>query len=289
MTESPGRMHAFLADRRGLDELVGLVALVSGAHRLDAAVGVVLGTPVHEHVVGLLGALPALVAIHRPIAPDDGAHARAAALLAPLLHLLEKAGARVGQRVAPVGEGVHHDVVGGLRRHRDQRLEVVPPGVHAAVGDEADEVHARRVLHGGPQDVVVGERPVLDGLADAREVLLDRRAGAEVEVSDLRVAHLALGQADRRAPRRQLAVRIALPEVVEDRRRRQRDGVARAVRRDPPAVEDDEADRRDGHPRAASTIAAKSATSREAPPTSAPSTSGRASSSAALSGLTEPP
>ena len=51
----------------------------------------------------------------------------------------------------------------------------------------------------------------------------------------------------------------------------------------------DEADRRDSHPRAASTMAVKSATSREAPPTSAPSTSGRASSSAALSGLTEPP
>src|SRR3954465_4498426 len=164
-----------------------------------------------------------------------------------------------------------------------------PAGVHAAVGDEADEVHARRVLHRGPQDVVLGERPVLDGLADAREVLLDHRAGAEVEVPDLRVAHLALGEPDGRPPRRQLAVRIALPQVVEDRRRGQRDGVARAVRRDPPAVEDDEADRRDGHPRAASTMAAKSATSRDAPPTSAPSTSGRANSSAALSGLTEPP
>ena len=189
MTESPGADARLLADRRRLDELVRLVALVGSANRLDAAVGVVLGTAVHEHVVCLLGALPALVAIHRPVASDDGAHARAAGwvgrIFAPLLHLLDEAGARVGQRVAPVGERVDDDVVGYLGRHRYERLEMAPARVHAPVGDEADEVHARRVLHRGPQDVVVRKGPVLDGLADAREILLDRRAGAEVEVPDL--------------------------------------------------------------------------------------------------------
>ena len=60
------------------------------------------------------------------------------------------------------------------------------------------------------------------------QVLLDDRARAQVEVADLGVAHLALGQPDGRAPGRQRRVRPALPELVEDRRVGQLDGVARA-------------------------------------------------------------
>src|SRR6185437_4576866 len=82
-----------LADRRGLDELVGLVALVRSADGVDAAVGMVLGAAVHEQVVGLLRAFPALVAVHRPEPADDGADAGAAGVLAPLLDVLEEAGA----------------------------------------------------------------------------------------------------------------------------------------------------------------------------------------------------
>jgi hypothetical protein len=59
-----------VADRRRLDELVGLAALVGGADRLDRRARAVLGAAVDEQVVGLLRAIPALVAIHRPVAPD---------------------------------------------------------------------------------------------------------------------------------------------------------------------------------------------------------------------------
>ena len=78
----------------------------------------------------------------------------------------------------------------------------------------------------GLQHRVARQRAVGDGLVDARQVLADDRAGAEVEVADLGVAHLPLGQPDRAAAGRQLRVRVARPEVVEDRRVGQLDGVA---------------------------------------------------------------
>src|SRR6202042_1029069 len=100
--------------------------------------------------------------------------------------------------------------------------------------------------------------------------------------------------------RGQLRVRIRRPQLVEDRRRRERDGITRSGRGEAPAVEDDQgrgrarqpvrtggANRR--HQQAALTIAANVSASRLAPPTSAPSTSGSASNSGQLSSLTLPP
>ena len=106
-------------------------------------------------------------------------------------------------------------------------------------------------------------------------------------MTDLGVAHLAFRQADRLAGRGELRVRKVAPQPVEDGRVRELDRVARAGRRDSPAVEDDE--RYEGIRAAVWHIALKESTSSEAPPTSAPSTSGCASSVPALSGLTEPP
>src|SRR5439155_3551622 len=109
---------------------------------------------------------------------------------------------------------------------------------------------------------------------------------------------LPVGQPDGAPARRQLGVRMARPELVEDGSVGLRDGVAGTRRRESPAVQDHQADRRHrerpgparpGHATAAATMAANVSGSRLAPPTSAPSTSGSASSSAALSVLTLPP
>ena len=286
-----------VADRRRGDELVGLAAGVGGADGLDRRRGRVLPAAAHEEVEGLLDAVPAPVAVHREVAPDDGPDARAGGRTrgrAPALDVDEEPLGAVRRGVAPVGEGVDDELRDAeLGGQGDQRAQVLVGGVHAAVADEPDQVHPRSVGERGAQHLVRGQGAVLHGLVDAREVLLDDRAGAEVEVADLRVAHLALGQADRPSAGRQLGARATCPEVVEDRRRGQVDGVPGPGRRDPPPVEDDEHGRREGavvaHRRAASTIAAKLSTSSDAPPTRAPSTSGSASSSAALSGLTDPP
>ena len=114
-----------------------------------------------------------------------------------------------------------------------QRLDVLPAGVDAAVGDQADQVQAaaravRAALAGGAQRLVLEEAAVGDRVVDPRQVLLDDRPGAEVEVADLGVAHLPVRQADVAALGRELRVRIAVPELVEDRGVGLRDRVARA-------------------------------------------------------------
>ena len=195
------------------------------------------------------------------------------------------------QRVPPVGEGVDDDVrhaeLGG---QTDQRLDVALRRMDTAVGDEADEMDAIRAGEACAQHLVGRELPVRDRRVDARQVLADDGAGAEVEMAHLGVAHLPRRQPDGLAAGGQLRVRVARPEVVEDRRVGQRHRVPRPRLGQPPPVEDDQRDARErGHAAAAATIAAKLCGSSEAPPTRPPSTSGSASSSAALSGFIEPP
>ena len=141
-------------------------------------------------------------------------------------------------------------------------------------------------LERAAEDGVLEERAVLDRLVHAHEILEEDATGADRQVPDLGVAHLAVRQPDRGARRFELRMREIAPEPVEDGRVGELDGVPGAGRRNPPAVEDDE--RYEGEA-AAWHIARKESTSSEAPPTSAPSTSGCAKRPAALSGLTEPP
>ena len=142
------------------------------------------------------------------------------------------------------------------------------------------------VLHRRAQDVVLGQRAVVDGLVDAREVLLDHRAGAEVEVPDLGVAHLALGQARPPCPRSSAG---CADSAARGRRRPASSASETALPGPCGAIPQPSRTTRqtDGTvtPRAASTMAAKSATSSEAPPTSAPSTSGSAEQLGGVVGL----
>ena len=61
------------------------------------------------------------------------------------------------------------------------------------------------------QRLVLEEAAVGDRVVDPGQVLLDDRAGAEVEVADLGVAHLPVGQADVAALGGELGVRVARP------------------------------------------------------------------------------
>jgi len=229
-------------DQRGLDELVRLSARVCLAHGLLAGVRLKGGLAVHQQVVHALGAVPAAVAIHRPVAPHDRAHAR------PLgdVELGQEAGSRVRQRVAPVGERVHHEVRHRQRaRELDQRAQVRERGVHATVGHQPQQVHARSVRQRGAQHVVVrqaaGGGPGGDRVVYAYQVLAHDRARTEVQVAHLGVAHLPVGQAHRASARLQRGVRIRAPQVVEHRRARQRHGIARRGLGQPPPVEHDQA------------------------------------------------
>ena len=138
--------------------------------------------------------------------------------------------------------------------------QVLQARVHAAVGDQADHVHALGRGEGVAQHLVGGQLAVLGGGVDPGQVLHHDAAGAEVEVADLGVAHLPLGQPDGPAAGGQRRRRKRRPQLVEHGRVGERDGVAGAVGGQAPAVEDDQRRARHGQrvarrPRSASVTA----------------------------------
>ena len=233
------------------------------------------GLRADDGVERALGAIPALVAVHRVVPPRD----RRDPLLGQLGEVVDRG---MRRDVAAVGERVDPRLLG---RKPEQRAQVVDVRVHAPVRHEPEQVDIPPALERLAQHLVLEQRPVLDRAVHAHQVLEEDPSRADRQVADLRVAHLARRQPDRLAGRLQGRVRVLGPEPVEHRRVGQVDGVARTRRCAAPAVEDDQ--RYEG--RAALHIAVNDWTSSEAPPTSAPPTSGCASSSAAFSGLTEPP
>ena len=114
-------------------------------------------------------------------------------------------------------------------------LECTPPSE-----TRPDQVHAGAVpspVNAARRTSLLAIVSVSHGQIDARQVLHHHRAGAEVHVSHLGVAHLPRRQTDGEPAGRQRRVRVAVPELVEDRRARERDCVARAVWRQSPAVQ----------------------------------------------------
>ena len=208
-------------DRR--DELVGKslgVARLDCGRRRDRP----LPHAVDQRRARELGALGAMVAIHRVVAPDDGRDDRARAR--PLrLEPAEQAGRLMGRDVAAVRERMHRDARHARReRAAHDRAQVVDVRMHAAVGDEPGHVqHAAAGLGGRERSLqrgVLGQRAVGHRIADAHEILRDDPPRADVEMADLGVAHLPFGQAHRAPGCDQRRVRPALPERVEDRRAR---------------------------------------------------------------------
>ena len=157
---------------------------------------------------------------------------------------------------------------------------VILVGVHAAIRDQAKQVAGAAALAQGGDQVAqrggVSQRRVLDRGGDAAELLGDDAAGADVEVADLGVAHLAAGEPDLIPVRAQKGARASGPEAVESRCRGLRDRVVGRLLAPAEAVEDHQHDgtRRRRHPQAAAAGASLEATGLTVCSTSKPSNSG---------------
>ncbi len=281
----------------------------------------VLPHPVDDRVVASLDALPALVAVHRVVAAADRRDPGVGVRLGqPALEVGDEPEGRARRRVATVEQRVDADArdvrdarASSTRATRCRSLAWTPPGPMRLTTWRRPPGRVAR-WHASSSAGRVSKRPVGDRGIDARQVLEDRTPGPEVQVPDLRVAHLAGRQADRllRGPERR--VRPVAQERSPGRHRRGGDRVGRRVVTDPEAVEDDQDDRsrsgrrptgiggRSGragpHPawrRAAAvrparaTMPAISSGLSEAPPTSAPSIAGSARNSPMLAEVTLPP
>ena len=211
----------------GADHADGLPVLVDAHERLDELVrnALVIGfldgfdhvrrtlaDAADQRVVGNLDPFPALVAIHRVVAPDHrGDLARRGCEV--LFEVGDEPLAAVRVGVAAVHEAVHEGIFEAVGRRDVAQLEkVLERRVHAAVRHEAHEMHVHAVLFGMFERCldlgVLQDRIVAAGAVDLHQILVDHAAGADIEVPDLRVAHLAVGQADVLAVGAQLGMGI---------------------------------------------------------------------------------
>ena len=188
---------------KGNQELVGdaaVVALLDARH--GVGIGAALGLAVDHGVEGLALALPALVAVHGVVAAVDAGHLAHAVLAHLLLELRNVARAGGGRGVAAVHEGVDEDALQAvLARSAQQRVQMLLVRVHAAVGDQAEEMQLpsafARALHGLHDGRVLLELAGRNLRVDARDVHLHNAAGADVQVAHFAVAHLPVRQADK--------------------------------------------------------------------------------------------
>src|SRR6187397_892466 len=110
------------------------------------------------------------------------------------------------------------DTMSPSQFHR--RQEVLVERVHTAEAQEPGEVEsASGVFHVSAerdQGLEVEEAATRNALVDAHEVLRHHASGAEVEVPDLAVAHLALGETDGQPACVEQRMWLGGPEPVPD-------------------------------------------------------------------------
>ena len=117
--------------------------------------------------------------------------------------------------------------------------------MHAAIAAQAHQMQAMSlgVLHGREQDGILKEVAGSDHLVDARDVHVDDSAGADVQMPDFAVAHLALGQTDVTARGVHQGVRKFTQQHVVGRLARGGDRIAFRDGGVTPAIQDGEDER----------------------------------------------
>jgi hypothetical protein len=206
----------FAADDDGLEELIGLALLVTLLDGLDG-VKRFLALALEDAVHGLLNAVPALVAVHGPVATDNGSDIAEAELFGVLQESLHVASSRLGVSVATVTEEVDVDLWhANLLGHLEQSEQVVDVRVNTTVRDETEQVKTAVALLcvGEALDNVVDlvELALLDGLVDADNVLPHDSTSTNVQVANLAVTHQTLGETD--GKRRGLELSVALSNLA---------------------------------------------------------------------------
>jgi len=183
-----------------LDKLVGhtfVIGFLHGGNRI----GRFLARAVHQQVVCFLDTLPAFIAVHRIVTADDRSDLAPGNLqMVPQTLDETLTAARIG--VAAVHEAVDESLVTDTVLLGDiaQFEQVVQRAVHPSVRQQPHEMHLLAVLLSISKCLhdlrVLQDRVVATGDIDLHKVLIDHAARTDIEVSYLRIAHLAVGQSD---------------------------------------------------------------------------------------------
>ena len=127
-----------------------------------------------------------------------------------------------------------------LRRQPQQRVQMPLMRVHAAIGQQPDQVQRAALLlrrsHRRQQRRVRKEAAVHDRRVDARHVHAHNAPRAKVQMPHLAVAHLPVRQPDKVVARPQQRVGKIAQQPVINRLARQCDRIAVRLRAEAPAV-----------------------------------------------------
>src|SRR5208283_1376417 len=230
-------------DYDGLHKFVGdalFVALLEGGDRI---VGFGFRFAVDEGAIGEFDALPAVVAVHGVVAANEGGDFADTEFAHFLLEFADVIAAAVGRGVAAVHEAVDEDLFDfPLLGHFEESEEVVDVGMHTAIAEQADEVELAlaAALHGLLEERDLIELLVGDEEINAGDIHVHDAAGADVEVADFAVAHLAHGEADGGAGGLDEGVGKSAEKFVVGGFAGQGDGIALGFGAVAPAIEDGE-------------------------------------------------
>ena len=187
-------------------------------------------TATGQKVVGLLHALPAVVAIHGVVATADTGDLSDADACQFAADLVDKVDTGKRSGVASVGEQVQVDVLFILLPAQfDAGVEMLQASVHAGVGGDPEQVDSVCVVDRFEQGGVLEKLAAADGPGDAYRFLIDDTAGAEILMADLAVTHGAVGQAHVFAAGFDQGPGVVAQQRVADGRGGQFDGVERIV------------------------------------------------------------
>ena len=232
----PGRYAAALTRDGRHDKFIRYALGVAVRHHLCGRA--VHALAVHHRGVGLLHALPAVIAVHRVVAARDRGNSANADLVHFGLQFLDKALAGIGRHIAAVHDGMHINLLQARAPgHFQQRIQVRIVAVHAAIGNKANQVQRSAVffdaLHRARKRGVFKEAAVLNILGNARQLLINDAPCADVGMAHLAVAHLAVRQADIHARGTDGGIRILREQTVQVRRFCGGNGVAVGLVRHP--------------------------------------------------------
>ena len=208
-----------VTDDAGNHKFIGDAGSVGVLHCTNGIVAVVALSQ-NEGIIGLLHPFPTVIAVHRIVAShhrSDFAEVQLGELCLKLGYVILAGGRR---NVPSVEEAVNINLREAVFLcHLQKSEQMLDMAVNTAVGHKAHQVEGgavfAAVFHRAGQRFVLEEITVLNGFGDAGQLLIDHPSGADIGVSDLGVAHLAVRQTDIQTGGSQLGVRVLCEITVE--------------------------------------------------------------------------
>ena len=236
---------AALGDDHRFDKFVSNFSVIGSAYRLLSALEA-SSLALHEHIVGLLHTVPALVAVHCIEASANRSHL-AGSLGHLLFEFLDKTQTAPRIGIATVHKAVHINVLEtGILSFGEEFVQMVKGRVDSAVRAETEEVELLPAL---PDIVISGlyllvfhQLMVTAGHIYLYEVLINDAAGAEIHVTYLGIAHLAVRKTYVLATGLKMGERILLAKRVDKRCTLGKDGVGLVLAAFSPAVKNHKKD-----------------------------------------------